>query len=44
MLPSSTDNDGPSAHRTNRRPGPPLHPATMAEINQVLDGATHDRD
>jgi hypothetical protein len=35
-----------SAHRTrtNRCPDPPLHPATVAEINQVLDDVVQDRD
>jgi hypothetical protein len=38
--------DSVSAHRTrtNRRPDPPLHPATVAEINEAMDDVVQDRD
>lgn len=37
--------DDISAHRTrtNRRPDPPLHPGTVAEINQVMGDVVEDR-
>lgn len=40
------DADDLTAHRTrtNRRPDPPLHPSTVAEINQVMDDIVQDRD
>ena len=40
------DADDLSAHRTrtNRKPDPPLHPATVAAINEAMDDVVQDRD
>lgn len=40
-----TDDPVLTAHRTrtNRRPEPPLHPDTVAEINQVMHDVIEDR-
>jgi hypothetical protein len=39
-------NDDISSHRTrtNRRPDPPLHPNTEAEIDEAMDDVVQDRD
>lgn len=41
-----TDDPGLSAHRTrtNRRPEPPLHPETIAELDRVMDDVIEDRN
>jgi hypothetical protein len=43
---AAMDTEDVSAHRTrtNRRPDPPLHPATVAEINDAMDDVVQDRD
>lgn len=37
--------DDLSAHRTrtNRRPDPPLHPQTIAELDRVMEDVIEDR-
>ncbi len=43
--PPDADDPHLTAHRTrrNRRPDPPLHPETLAELDLVMDDVIEDR-